>query len=175
MTKNRKIISAIIAVIFLVTGIGGAVIYRNNQTGEIVVETATEYQSQLKSILNDVRSGQERWNAIFSISGGTGNLGTGSIVGFQDLCTGYYSNLLRILGTDFVKQAETFEGLKIENGNPATEIQNYQEYQAYFGTYKTIGTKLIEFADYVDATEYEKAIEVIENLLELYDQLPILV
>jgi len=175
MTKNKKIISGIIAVIFLVTGIGGVVIYRNNQAVEIVVETASGYQSQLESILNDVRSGQERWNAIFSSGGGTGNLGTGSIVGFQDLCTGYYSNLLRSLGTDFVKQAETFAGLKIENGNPATEIPNYQEYQAYFGTYKTIGTKLIEFADYVDATEYEKAIEVIENLLELYEQLPILV
>lgn len=167
--KQKKIIIGIIVLLVAMIGAGGTYFYITTQkTNEVTLDA---YDATVNSMIDNVRSGQEKWlNLLTGGGSGTSGSGTGGGIAFQDLCTGYYSEQFRTLGHYFIDQANAFDTIIVTDSEyPAYDIQNYPAYQTYFAAYRTIGERLIAFADYVDAGEYHSAIQEIEALINLYD------
>lgn len=155
---KQKLYISISSVLALLVLIGGAFFMFRTTKTEVTID---QYQTELASLVQNIRSGQEQWDLL---------LGDGT--NFQDLCTGFYSARFSTIGEGFIREAETFENLRIQNEDPAEVISNYQHYVSYFASYRSIGEQLIQFAARVDAGEYGAAISILETLISLYDTVP---
>ncbi|MBC1392253.1 hypothetical protein HB830_02490 [Listeria innocua] len=122
---------------------------------------ADSYVSEVNSLIDKNKSGQNKWNLIL---GGSA---------FVDLCTEPYAQEFERLGQAFIDQADDFASLRVEE-DPSTIVPNYATYQLYFGTYRSIGEQLQAFADAIRASNFEQALVLLDELEALNNQLPVI-
>ncbi|MFV0393176.1 MAG: hypothetical protein ACK5LC_02085 [Coprobacillaceae bacterium] len=128
-------------------------------TGNIL--TPDKFIRTTKELTVKEKEAQADWNGLLNSTS------------FEDLCTETYATQFEELGERFISIYKEFQSLKVE-GDKETVIPNYQEYLAYFHTFKLIGEELIEFADVVRQGKYQDALVVIDNLVTLNQQIPII-
>lgn len=157
---GNKMVLSIVAII-LAIGIGFGGFYFWQVQGQSM--TVESYQSKVKSLITDVRSNSEKWSDIL------GGVGDGGLA-FIDFCAPVYAEKIKTLGEAFIKAADEFDGL----GDAYYTLQEYEAYKQFFTTYREIGESMIAFSTAAGESDYDTALLEIDNIIALYETMPVL-
>lgn len=158
---KRNNLMGIIAIILLgsvCSGVTAYFVWFRSQDPEQLLKA---YQSNVAQLITDVRSTNEQWTNLLG-----GRVGGGSLI---DLCGPVYAAQITTLGQSYITTAAQFQQL----GNQERSIAQYSTYEQFFTAYGDIGARMVKFADSASQGEYEAAVAEIDEIVALYDTLPV--
>lgn len=155
--KDRRVrygTGAILIIILLL-------LLRGCETKKGSILSMDEYVLETSVLVMQGEKIQEEWNRLMSTTA------------FEDMCTEVYAVTFEKLGQEFIDTYDSFMILELE-GDKATKIPNYHQYLMFFQTYNQIGQELQRFSATVKKGNYQEALVVIDSLLVLNKQIPII-